>query len=143
MSNFKGAYLRVLTPRTTDGSTIKYDEFGRIEYKESHFELSARASLEKENMIRPAHLRHLIEVAGVISPVDQPYVKRPQRVKREKPQPAGATVQPLAATTFTTVQVQPNTAMITEATIPEPVEVKQRRHRRTQAEIKAQRNEKN
>lgn len=92
MSNFNGRpYLRVLTPRTTDGKNLLYDKDLRIRYKESHFELSARAALEKENLTRPVQLRHIIKVMGLPleaqEVIQEPFTPRPQRVPRVNPQP--------------------------------------------------------
>jgi hypothetical protein len=90
MSNFNGRpYLRVLTPRTSDGKNLLYDKDLRVRYKESHFELSALPALEKENLTRPVQLRHIIKKMGMpldVQEVQQEvFVARPQRVKRVDP----------------------------------------------------------
>lgn len=59
MSNFKGAYLRIETPRTTDGINLKYEN-GHVAYKETHVPLTALKQFEKENIGRPEHLKHRI-----------------------------------------------------------------------------------
>jgi len=133
MSHFKGPYLRVLTPRTTDGKSLKYDSNLQVIYKESHFELSARTALEKENLVRPIQLRHIIETVGIVNTEAQPFIARPQRVKRVNPQPGIPTpirVQP--------VQVVDNDAH-EEVEVKQPKKakevVKQKRHRRTKEEM--------
>lgn len=64
MSNFQGEYLRIRTPVTIDGKNIKYDLEGKVIYKETHLPLTARKSMEMENLKLPTHLRHKIELAG-------------------------------------------------------------------------------
>lgn len=59
MSNFKGPYLRIETPRTTDGINLKYEN-GQVAFKETHVPLTALKQFEKENMGRPEHLKHKI-----------------------------------------------------------------------------------
>ena len=58
---YNGPYLRVLTPRTTNGNNpvIVND---MQQYRESHLPLSARAHLETLNRSTPQHLRKKIEV---------------------------------------------------------------------------------
>jgi len=144
MSHFKGPYLRVLTPRTTDGMNIKYDENLQVVYKESHFELSARASLEKENLTRPNQLRHIIETAGVVQTTEaQPFVARPQRIKRVNPQPGVTTPAPtptIHMATVTHIPIVDNHEHEEEIEVvkqPKKVKkvVKQKRHRRTKEEM--------
>ena len=145
MSHFKGPYLRVLTPRTTDGMNIKYDENLQVMYKESHFELSARASLEKENLTRPSQLRHIIETAGVVQTVEaQPFVARPQRIKRVNPQPGVTTPTPtptIHMATVTHIPIVDNHEHEEEEieVVKQPKKVKevpkQKRHRRTKEEM--------
>lgn len=59
-------YLRVLTPQTTDGTNLRYDESNeRVIKKETHLPLTARKFLEAENENLPVQLRHIItEVDG-------------------------------------------------------------------------------
>lgn len=64
MSNFKGDYLRVLTPLTTNGSNIRHNADGQVMYKESHLPITAQKQLEKKNKKRPVHLRHKIELVS-------------------------------------------------------------------------------
>jgi hypothetical protein len=59
--NFKGNYLRVLTPRTTDGVTPQMEN-GRLVYKEDFLPLSARPHLETQNAKLPEILKKKIEV---------------------------------------------------------------------------------
>jgi len=58
---FKGNYLRVSTPRTTDGVTPQMQD-GRLVYKEDFLPLTARPDLEKQNEKLPEILRKIIEV---------------------------------------------------------------------------------
>lgn len=58
----QGSYLRVLTPRTTNGNNIMVNEDGVLQYKEAHLPMSARPSLELLNRNTPQHLRKKIEV---------------------------------------------------------------------------------
>jgi hypothetical protein len=57
---FTGNYLRVLTPRTTDGSTPFLID-GQQQYKETALPLTALKRLEARNRQLPNHLRHIIE----------------------------------------------------------------------------------
>lgn len=76
MSNFKGSYLRVLTPLTSDGvSPVVQND--RIQYREDHLPLSAKKMLEKKNEKLPSGLRKKIEV------VSQDV--RPAAIKASKP----------------------------------------------------------
>lgn len=61
MSLFKGSYLRVLTPKTSDGN-VPLTKNNQVQYKETQLPLSARKALERENAKRPNHLKHQIEV---------------------------------------------------------------------------------
>ena len=61
MSNFQGDYLRIRTPETTDGTTIEYTPDGRVKYKEQHAPLDAKRFFERENKLRPTHLKHILE----------------------------------------------------------------------------------
>ena len=150
MSHFKGPYLRVLTPRTTDGMNIKYDENLQVMYKESHFELSARASLEKENLTRPNQLRHIIETAGVVQTAEaQPFVARPQRIKRVNPQPGVPTPVPSIPNSWAPNRMVVDQVQVVDNDAHDEVEVtnvvkqpkkvkevvKQKRHRRTKEEM--------
>lgn len=81
---YSGSYLRVLTPRTTNGTNILVDEnTGIAQYKEAHLPLTARRKIELLNKSLPAHLRKKIEV---ISPVVQQPVLQPQSVPVEAAQ---------------------------------------------------------
>lgn len=61
MSYFKGSYLRVLSPRTTDGITPQMQN-DRLVYKEDFLPLSAKSHLEKQNEVLPDILKKKIEV---------------------------------------------------------------------------------
>jgi len=58
---FNGNYLRVSTPRTTDGVTPQMQD-GRLVYKEDFLPLTARGDLDKQNEKLPEILRKVIEV---------------------------------------------------------------------------------
>lgn len=60
MSYFKGEYLRVKSPVTTNGITPKMVN-GQMVYKEDHLPVTARKILEKKNLKLPEHLRKIIE----------------------------------------------------------------------------------
>lgn len=85
MSNFKGDYLRVLTPITTNGTVPAIGLDGRPMYKESHLDLRAQKHLEKKNKRLPVHLRHIIErvSAGVYKPQIQPVHLENAELKRQ------------------------------------------------------------
>lgn len=75
MSLFKGSYLRVLSPRTTDGQTPQMQD-DRLVYKEDHLPLTAKPHLEKQNAVLPAILRKKIEV---VNPEDAAPVKNSKK----------------------------------------------------------------
>lgn len=58
----KGNYLRVLTPRTTNGTNIMMDENRQQMFKEAHLPLTAKRALETQNRALPDHLKKIIEV---------------------------------------------------------------------------------
>lgn len=60
---FKGNYLRVLTPKTTDGVNLVLDNDTRV-YKEDFLPLSARRDLELQNKYLPDVLKKKIEVVS-------------------------------------------------------------------------------
>lgn len=68
MVHFKGKYLRVTTPVTTNGIIQKLDHTGRAETEETFLPLSAQKDLEKKNRhlerTGTPHLRAKIEVVG-------------------------------------------------------------------------------
>lgn len=90
MSNFKNEpYLRILTPRTKDGSNPLYGPDKQPTYKESHLPLSALKAMERENLNLPDHLKHVIEKVGL--PEETAVAERsfkPQRVQRANPKPS-------------------------------------------------------
>lgn len=57
---FKGNYLRVSTPRTTDGVTPEMKD-GRLVYKEDFLPLSALKDLNEQNLKLPEILKKKIE----------------------------------------------------------------------------------
>lgn len=69
MSNyFKGKYLRVQTPITTNGILQKIGSDGKAEYEETFLPLSAKKELEKKNRhlerTGTPHLKAIIEEVG-------------------------------------------------------------------------------
>lgn len=60
MSNFKGDYLRVSTPVTTNGMVPKMVN-GNVVYKESHLPVTALKHINKRNDKLPGHLKMKIE----------------------------------------------------------------------------------
>lgn len=53
-------YLRVKTPQTTDGQTLKIEN-ERVVYKITELPMSAKKHLEIENTTLPNHLKHILE----------------------------------------------------------------------------------
>jgi len=64
MSFFTGSYLRVLSPRTTNGLSPQIGPDGKLVYREDHLPLSAKKHLENQNKKLPEILRKTIEVVG-------------------------------------------------------------------------------
>lgn len=68
MSYFKGRYLRVTTPVTTNGTTIMLDSTGKAVTEETHLPITALKELEKKNRhlerTGSGHLKMKIEVVG-------------------------------------------------------------------------------
>lgn len=67
MSLFKGSYLRVLSPKTTDGRTPMLDNEGRIVYAETPLPVTAKRDLELQNKDLPDILKKKIELVTVTS----------------------------------------------------------------------------
>jgi hypothetical protein len=88
MSNFKDEYLRILTPRTTDGVNLKYGPDRQPTYKESHVPVTALKHFERENATLPDQLKHIIEPVGIkAEEIVKAPAARPQRVPRSNPKP--------------------------------------------------------
>jgi len=68
MSFFTGTYLRVLSPRTTNGLSPEIGQDGKIVFREDHLPLSAKRYLESQNKKLPDILKKTIEVVGGESP---------------------------------------------------------------------------
>jgi hypothetical protein len=84
---FKGTYLRVLKPRTTNGVNVKIGPDQRIEFKEVHLPYTAKKNLEIKNAKKPDHLKMIIEVVSdELHPL--PAVEEPRRNK-PGPKPRG------------------------------------------------------
>lgn len=62
MSLFKGKYLRVLTPITSDGSSPKLNADGRIDVKETLLPVSAKRDLDLKNKYLPDLLKMKIDI---------------------------------------------------------------------------------
>lgn len=73
-------YLRILTPQTSNGVNIIYDEKGKIVYKETHLPLTAEKAIRRKNKNLPAHLQHTIEFV-------EPEAKKKIAEKPVKPEP--------------------------------------------------------
>ena len=58
---FQGKYLRVLSPRTVDGTTPLLVN-GMLQYKEEFLPISAKPFLERQNKDLPEILRKKIEI---------------------------------------------------------------------------------
>lgn len=68
MQFFTQGYLRVTSPMTIDGTHPKYDEQGRIMYKETELPLTAKKHIDRQNSRLPDHLKKKIEVIGPDGP---------------------------------------------------------------------------
>lgn len=64
MSLFHGDYIRVITPETTDGVNLIYDDNGKKVTKTSFLAFTpiALKNMEEENAKLPTHLKHQIEI---------------------------------------------------------------------------------
>jgi len=87
---FKGDYLRVLSPRTSDGVNVMFDEDERRVYKEDFLPLSAKKDLELQNEKLPDQLKKKIMVVS-----SQPVINKSQAQAPidDEPDMAGAAVQ--------------------------------------------------
>ena len=86
---FQGAYLRVQTPKTTNGQ-IPLIVDGQQVFNETFLPLSAKRQLEKKNqrLIRTGfkHLAAIIEVVGEtpVAPAFQPPAEKPTSRNRKR-----------------------------------------------------------
>lgn len=73
MSLFKGKYLRVITPVTSDGSSPILNAEGKLEVKETLLPVSAKRDLDLKNKYLPDILKMKIEIVddGVEQPVKE------------------------------------------------------------------------
>jgi hypothetical protein len=83
----QGSYLRVLTPRTTNGNNLLIDG-DKVVYKEDHLPITAKKYLEIYNASLPHHLKKRIEVV-------QGNVSETKEVKNEELINAQNTIQQL------------------------------------------------
>lgn len=84
---FTGNYLRVLTPRTTDGNTPLLVD-GQQQYKETALPVTARKKLDARNKQLPSHLRHIIEeVTNYQAPESEFKVSSPTPPVEKKSKP--------------------------------------------------------
>lgn len=58
-----GSYLRVLTPRTSNGVNLIVVD-GQVQYKETSLPMSAKRYIEEQNRKLPDHLKKIIEVVS-------------------------------------------------------------------------------
>lgn len=65
---FQGKHLRVLSPRTIDGTTPLLVN-GMLQYKEEFLPISAKPFLERQNKDLPEILRKKIEVIDDSAPI--------------------------------------------------------------------------
>src|SRR6186713_1919760 len=72
---YNGPYLRVLTPRTTDGTSPLIGADDKVQYKEAHLPLSAKAALEDQNRKLPKYLQKRIEVVSGHKEPAQPKIE--------------------------------------------------------------------
>src|SRR5688572_27401411 len=96
MSDFKGKFLRVLTPRTTNGINLKMVD-REIQYKEQHLPITALKPMQAQNARLPEHLRHILEIVGddgkeTVTEEIRPFKK--QRAPRNNPQPGMGNFKP-------------------------------------------------
>src|SRR5688572_22121772 len=71
----QGSYLRVLTPRVTNGTNLKILPNGTIDYKEAHLPISAKRKMEDYNRKLPSHLKKVIEVVHGNTQANPPETK--------------------------------------------------------------------
>lgn len=65
---FKGAYLRITTPETTNGIIPATDEKGQVKTRETFLPLSARKHMERENArLEKSGHKHLVHKIEVVS----------------------------------------------------------------------------
>jgi hypothetical protein len=122
---YNGSYLRVLTPRTTNGSNPVIVD-GRQQYREAHLPLAARHHLEKLNRSTPQHLRKIIEVVdgyadkqikneqeGLIQQLQAELaaLKAAQTQVGSTDQASAQTMPPMAQTQPAVIQQQTETAL--------------------------------
>lgn len=88
MTFLNGDHLRVVSPLTTDGTTLKYGEDQKVMYKETFLPLTAKKELLLQNTRLPAHLKKKIEVisAGADPVKATEDIKGQQSGKARKPQ---------------------------------------------------------
>lgn len=69
MTFLKGDHLRVVSPQTIDGTTLKYGDDGKVMYKETFLPITAKKSLVLQNTRLPAHLKKIIELVSANGPI--------------------------------------------------------------------------
>src|SRR4029077_4906802 len=69
-------YLRVRTPRTSDGTTLVYDDNGQVLYDETELPLTALKHLERRNLKLPKMLKLLITVIDEKANPDQAAISK-------------------------------------------------------------------
>jgi hypothetical protein len=79
---YNGPYLRVLSPRTSNGSNLLIDEASKqVQYREDHLPMSAYKHLITLNKSTPKHLQKIIEVVQGVQAGTQ--ANKPISEKRE------------------------------------------------------------
>lgn len=68
MNFLNGDHLRILTPVTIDGITLKLDESNKAQYKETHLPMTAKKAMMLQNTRLPNHLKKKIEVVSANQP---------------------------------------------------------------------------
>lgn len=85
---FKGTYLRVLSPRTSNGVNLLVGSDDRVIYKESLLPLSSKRFIEQQNTKLPDHLKKKIEVVhSDAQPENVEDLQHSNQVERKKPGP--------------------------------------------------------
>lgn len=112
---YNGPYLRVLTPRTTNGNNPLLNEHGQLQYKESHLPISAQFHLDKLNRSTPQHLRKKIEVVHGYNEEHRQVDEQTQTIEQLKAELAALKAQ----TAQSAEPVAPKASVITKEPAPQ------------------------
>lgn len=115
---FNGSYLRVLTPRTTNGSILKIIN-GEVQYKESFLPLTAKKQVDKKNArLAKNGFGHLVAIVEVVGDT-------PQQKSNPRPAAAQSQTEVQAPTQNQSVQTETNQEVVGKPRKPNPKPKKQ------------------